>query len=143
MVFEVAIDCWPRNAEFLGDVLDSMSPAARWRPSLHTFSRASFICRGPSFWFLPTGSAPRTCGGETVAGPFRHQCVLEFSDGTEDPKEQPAVAVNVSMPWSRTTRSTPRSCRVLDRINVKRILRTGTRLGVDRREVNGVPYSEP
>ncbi len=64
---------------------------------------------GAEFGFLAAGAAAGAGGGESVDGALGHEGVLELGDGTEDLKEHAAEGGGVLMPWSRTTRSTPRS----------------------------------
>lgn len=85
---EVTVDGGPGDPEFLGDVFNGVG----------TFPVGAFFVvhfagqpdlAGAEFWFLPAGPAPRTGGGEPVAGPFGHQGVFELGDRAEHLEKHP------------------------------------------------------
>ena len=87
------------------------------RPLSSTWSyicRASSACRGRSLGFgPPTRPRARAAARPSIVLSDMSAC----SNSAIDPriwKNMRPTAVEVSMPWSRTTRSTPRRCRSLD-----------------------------
>src|SRR2546421_10660775 len=89
------------DAELVGDLLDGVRPATVGAGLVVHRLRDLGLTRGELGTLAP-GAAPGASRFQAVAGPLRHQGVLELGDGPEDLKEHTAVAV--SMPWSRTTR---------------------------------------